>query len=143
MKFLLYILLITAVFTAFGCKKKHKEEPAPIANTTPEKTIKITYEVNSSVAAFDNEAYNKLMFTAAEGSYLFDTFKGTTWKKEVNIIDNGKSSIGLHVDMLLNGDKATATGKIYINDELKVTSNSTSPYYSNGRTQTLLDVKYR
>ena len=133
------------VIVCFSCKKKQKDEPAPAPTAPPvsQKTIKITYEISSSAVAFDSNAYNKLMFTGTEGSYLFETYSGSTWKKDVIIADNGTSSINLHVDLLLNGDKATATGKIYINDELKASANSTSPYYSNGRTQTLLDVKYR
>lgn len=128
---------------SFGCKKHSNSDSAPSPEATPQKTIKIRYEVNSTVAAFDNEAYNKLMYTGTQGGYLFDTFDGTNWVKEITIADNGKSSISLHVDLLLNGDKATATGKIFINGTLKVTGNSTAPYYSNGRTQTHLDIVYR
>ncbi|GAB2701660.1 hypothetical protein GCM10027037_28750 [Mucilaginibacter koreensis] len=126
-----------------GCKKKAKDNPAPNPEPAPQKMIKLTYEVTSSVPALTSPGHNQLMFTGTEGGYLFDTYTGSTWKKDLTIPDNGTSSINLHVDMVLDGDKATSTGKIYINDELKATANSTAPYYSNGHTQVLLDVKYR
>ncbi|CAM3743879.1 hypothetical protein MUGA111182_06660 [Mucilaginibacter galii] len=143
-KQLCFLFIAVAILS---CKKSPEEtpvtkpadpEPAPVENK-----IKITYEITSTAEAFTSPAYNKVSYAGSGGSYLFDTYSTSTWKKEVTITDDQKSSIILYVDLLLNGDKATATGKVYINDVLKSTATSTSPYYSNGRTQTILDVRYR
>ncbi|WP_345949268.1 hypothetical protein ABDD95_20695 [Mucilaginibacter sp. PAMB04274] len=136
-------LIIALLLICLSCKKKSPTDPTPEPEPTAQKKIKIRYEVSSSVPAFASNGHNNLMFTGTEGGYLFETYQGSAWKKEITIADNGASSINLHVDLVLDGDQATATGKIYINDELKVTANSTAPYYSSGHTQTQLDVKFR
>jgi hypothetical protein len=135
------VFMILALVLVFGCKKKSgntPDDPPPA-----EKKIKITYEIITSVDAFPSGGHNMIDYTTTNGSYLFFTYVGSSWKQDVTIVDNGNSSINLHVDLVLNGDKATATGKIYINDVLKVTATGTDPYYFNGHTQLALDVRYR
>lgn len=137
------VFMILVMVIVFSCKKKSDDKPNDPPPAPVEKKIKITYEITTSVDAFPSGGHNTINYTTTNGSYLFATYTGSSWKQDVTIVDNGEGAINLNVDLVLNGDKATATGKIYVDDVLKVTATGTDPYYSNGHTQLELDVKYR